>query len=348
MASPSRRLAMSSSAASPSPPTLTARPARSPRAPGRLRRRLAPGTPPPPPGSGPGTPPGSGGGPGGSGSGEGAEPGVGIPYVYADILGRPQFHPNRATRVPIVFGNTGGRAGYGVPLWIDGIERRDWSVDVELEKVTGAGPVVVSDATAAVRHGNKLLLPLVLPAIPADSTGTIQLTITTANRYTLRAWADPPLVPVPAAGARARAAQDGTTAIPQALEDCFSGVLNYAFDKAVGDLIPDACVKYVADKVLKRVGFEADKFFDDLLGADGTWTPRVVTGGRRHRRAPGGQAVRQQLRRDRSVIDQHRVRDRPHADRDVEGARGPAGHRGQREARGRLHEGVDRRRRRDP
>jgi hypothetical protein len=236
--------------------------------------RLAPGGAAP---GGPGGEPGPG-GPGGGGPSS-SRPGRGIPYVYADVIGRARFRPNRPTRFQIVFGNTGGRAGYGVPLWIDGIPAdATWNLDTEVSKVTRTGPVSVGASTAAVRHGDRLLLPLVLPAIPADSTGTLQLTITTAREFTLRAWADPPLVPVPVPGTGARAAQNGTTEIPPALKSCFSGVLNYAFDKVVGGVIPDACVNYVADKVLKRVGFEADKFFEDLLGSsDGNWRPRVVS-----------------------------------------------------------------------
>jgi len=90
-------------------------------------------------------------------------------------------------------------------LWIDGIPSdAAWTADVEIHAppaASAAERAVLERVPLAVKHDGKQLLSLFVPVIPAGASGAITLTITVPSdrRFTLRAWADPPVVDVAAA-----------------------------------------------------------------------------------------------------------------------------------------------------
>jgi hypothetical protein len=116
---------------------------------------------------------------------------------WVDLLGRDAVRVGRAQTFYVVYGNRGNADAVGVPLWIGGIPtdatlRLGFDVLPPLQ--LGDEPVDYSDVPTWFDLGDEIVVPLLLPVIPPDSTGVLRFTLTTASplSFQLEAWMNPP------------------------------------------------------------------------------------------------------------------------------------------------------------
>jgi hypothetical protein len=196
------------------------------------------------------------------------------PFVYADVIGPDAIRAGRPAQYTVVVGNSGEADALGVPLWIDGIPSdATWSVDVDLlgpSGVSTADRALAERMPASLQHDGAQLIPLFLPLIPAGATGSITLTVTVPGdeRFTLRSWADPPMV---GTGAGAARAAQGRGRIREAVRECLTEVMKEALENFLQDLVPFECIVGIEDLVSTFGEREVDRFFNDLDGQPGVY-----------------------------------------------------------------------------
>jgi len=192
------------------------------------------------------------------------------PRVFADIIGRGRIRTGRPASYTVVVGNSGPVDARAVPIWIDGIpENATWELDAELRRTdprTTEEAALFDELPETLSRGDEQLLPLFLPVIPAGATGAFRLTLTIPEdtRFTLRAWADPPIFTAPASG-EARAAGGGSEVLASA-SDCLAQTIQTAFSEIVSDLLPLACLRSIQGQIATVFERETDAFFSGIGG----------------------------------------------------------------------------------
>jgi len=127
------------------------------------------------------------------------EPG-GDSQLWVDILGRGTIRPGRPQTFTIVYGNHGNSDAYAVPLWLAGIPiNAEVSVRTPLTEPApnvGAPPIDWKQVPEFVEANGEKLMPLLLPVIPPDTPGAINITlqINTDQSFQLKTSVSPPLV----------------------------------------------------------------------------------------------------------------------------------------------------------
>ena len=177
------------------------------------------------------------------------------PHVWADIVGRQRIRSGRPQSLTVFFGNSGSADAYGVPLWIDGIPAdATWELDIKVRpprtSIKGE-ELYLKKFPLEVRSGSSLVLPLLIPLIPAGATGSFTLTITVPSDRTfeLRAWTDPPYFSSP---------------LSDAMTGCLTKVLVDIFTEDIlpaGIPFPVKCQNMVREIALEWFERMPDSFF---------------------------------------------------------------------------------------
>jgi hypothetical protein len=122
--------------------------------------------------------------------------------VWVDVVGLGLIRPGRAQTFHIFYGNNGNVDAVGVPLVIAGIPtnaivKLGFDVLPPREFEPNVDYTIVPNS---IDVGSEIVVPLRMSTIPAGFAGALALTITipTAENFTLRAWANPPLFGSPA------------------------------------------------------------------------------------------------------------------------------------------------------
>ncbi|MGO8790136.1 MAG: choice-of-anchor D domain-containing protein [Terriglobia bacterium] len=121
----------------------------------------------------------------------------GAPQIWVDVIGPPHMRINRQETFYVLYGNTGNVDAVGVPLWIAGIPT-DATLSLGFNVLPplslGSTPIDYSAVPTSFNTGSEIVVPLLMNIIPAQSTGTLQFTVTEPNAETfqLQAWTNPP------------------------------------------------------------------------------------------------------------------------------------------------------------
>lgn len=127
------------------------------------------------------------------------EPG-GNSQLWVDILGRSTIRHGQPQTFTIVYGNHGNSDAYAVPIWLGGIPiNAEVSIRTPLTEPApeaGAPPIDWNQVPEFVEANGEKLVPLLLPVIPPDTPGAINITlqINTDQSFQLKTWVSPPLV----------------------------------------------------------------------------------------------------------------------------------------------------------
>jgi hypothetical protein len=115
--------------------------------------------------------------------------------LWVDILGRDVIG-GRGGTFYILYGNRGDRNVYGVPLWIRGIPASATvTVGRPITPVSLTGGQLapgLEDVSTSLTIGEEQIIPLLLPALPAQSTGVLPISISAPEDFTLRTFLTSP------------------------------------------------------------------------------------------------------------------------------------------------------------
>ena len=122
--------------------------------------------------------------------------------LWVEIVGRNTIRIGRLQTFEIRYGNRGNVNAVGVPLWIAGIPNDailSLGFDVLPPQPIGEEPIDFSQVPTSIDIGGEIVVPLLMPVIPAGFMGTLHFTLTihSSQVFKLRAWTNPPLFASP-------------------------------------------------------------------------------------------------------------------------------------------------------
>ncbi|OGN99477.1 MAG: hypothetical protein A2Y58_05285 [Chloroflexi bacterium RBG_13_51_52] len=119
--------------------------------------------------------------------------------IWVEILGRDKIRIDRPQTFSIRYGNRGNVDVEGVPLWIGGIPsgaevKLNFTVS-QLDDTLAQSGIDASEIPDYYDIDGQIVVPLIVPIIPAGSSGSLSIQITVPRDYQpfqLRAWTNPP------------------------------------------------------------------------------------------------------------------------------------------------------------
>ena len=144
----------------------------------------------------------------------------GEPELWVEIIGREKIRVGVPTTYVIRYGNRGTADAVGVPIWIAGIPSEatiELGFDITPLRIqVGPNTVDLGQIPVCLDIDGETVIPLIVPRIPSDSTGTLQITITapaTLGQFQLRAWVAPPFYSSPLSVALIECIRDVVTTV---------------------------------------------------------------------------------------------------------------------------------------
>jgi beta-propeller repeat-containing protein len=113
--------------------------------------------------------------------------------LWVDIVGRPRIRVNKEEIFTVLFGNRGNVDATGVPLAIRGIpEEATWSPGFSIVSplpLPGQDAVDFAGTSPGLKTSDGVLIPLIIPKIPAGFTGSlpVRLSVPALGTFQLRA-----------------------------------------------------------------------------------------------------------------------------------------------------------------
>lgn len=126
----------------------------------------------------------------------------GSPNLWVSILGRSLIRVDQPSSVQITYGNSGNEDAYVVPLWIELDSTLTYTLQTSLlapPEPPGVPALDFSTVPIAFNASGKTVLPILLPAVRAGTSGAVQLQITApaSGAYAVQAAIYPPWVSSP-------------------------------------------------------------------------------------------------------------------------------------------------------
>lgn len=190
----------------------------------------------------------------------------GEPELWVDIVASQAVRLGRPQVFTVVYGNRGNIDAYAVPLWLGGIPKQDqWELKTPLVTPTlgGSPPVDWSQVSIGTEFQDEVFIPLIVPVVAPDSTGTVDLALTPldARAFRLSAWFTAPLLagfPAAPGGGRARSSSQGMS---DALAHCMSELGFAIADELADQLLGKECLDALA-------AFGSEELVRVVLGGD--------------------------------------------------------------------------------
>ena len=181
--------------------------------------------------------------------------------LWVNVAGQDRIRIDTDNEFTITYGNNGTVDSFGAVLWIGGIPSdAAYNLDVEIlspPEIPVGEPVDYGEVPAHIETQDGILLPLLLPILPAGTseTLTLSLNVPTSQEFRIEAWLTEPIFSFEAIAAICEGR--GMSDI-----ECLAEIAKTAAGLALGALLPDDCIQLVisATQTLTQV------IFDDIGG----------------------------------------------------------------------------------
>jgi hypothetical protein len=118
--------------------------------------------------------------------------------VWVEILGRNAIRSGQSQKYSVIYGNQGNLDATGTILWLSGIPASArWRLGSDLmtpPSPEGQDPIDWSEVPVSMEEDGTVSVPLFLPSIPPDETGSVQFSVgpTAGTTFELQAHASAP------------------------------------------------------------------------------------------------------------------------------------------------------------
>lgn len=170
------------------------------------------------------------------------------PRIWIDLIGTRTARAGTKQSYIVVVGNGGNADAFQVPVWIRIPKAVLPTITIPLDHPPDpeSGPIDWNTVPQQVETDSDSITPILIPYLPANSTRTIPLEVTTQGMQTfnVEVWANPPLL------------QSLSIQNPNLMMDCVVDLSNLVIEKILDKVLPVGCIselkKYLLEELIDR------------------------------------------------------------------------------------------------